>query len=371
VERIELSSSFLKKDVALFIEFANSFGKLYICMIGKSEWLDDNSLHKFNLSILKRLRFFILMMAIGTCNAQNLVPNGGFELYTGCPYWNWGGQLDSCMFWLNPTWPLVSMPGGSPDYYNQCVIGILGVPDNYMGHQQAHLGNAYVGISLGDPSSIFHEYIEVPLTSPLVADSFYHFEMYVNLANKSRYNTDDFQVYFLDTVILGVPNAFPLSSYAPQISNQNGHFPDTMNWALVCGDLRAAGGEQFMIIGNFKMDTNTTFVMNNYSATAYAYCYFDDVSLVHVPENTVGLHEKSLYPQMSVSPNPVRDILTIKVNNNEALEVILYSVSAEELKREQFTNSITIQMEGLAQGIYFYHIKNNDVIIRSGKIVKL
>jgi hypothetical protein len=111
------------------------------------------------------LFFFISTTFVG--RGQNLVPNGDFELYSGCP--NDLGQLDSVLYWINPTTniPFIS---GTPDYFNQCGNPpLIDVPKNNFGYQIAHSGGAYSGILVWFAAGLtnYREYVEVPLTSPL------------------------------------------------------------------------------------------------------------------------------------------------------------------------------------------------------------
>ena len=46
------------------------------------------------------LRFRLFALAFWGRGQVNLIPNGDFEEYIHCP--NAGGQIDSCLFWINP-----------------------------------------------------------------------------------------------------------------------------------------------------------------------------------------------------------------------------------------------------------------------------
>ena len=79
----------------------------------------------------------VLVIACGVCRGQNLVPNGDFEQYSGCP--NYVDQFDSLLLWTSPT-------DGSPDYFNACDTGIVNVPSSLYGFQNAHSGLGRGGI---------------------------------------------------------------------------------------------------------------------------------------------------------------------------------------------------------------------------------
>jgi|SRR6185436_6637446 len=109
----------------------------------------------------KEIYIIILLLMCRICNAQNLVPNGDFEQYSTCP--SAFSQLDSALFWLNPT-------SCSPDYFNQCSNpSSVGVPNNFSGFQLAHSGVGYGGFYLRSNSfPNQREYIEIPFLSPLL-----------------------------------------------------------------------------------------------------------------------------------------------------------------------------------------------------------
>src|SRR6185437_5611647 len=105
-----------------------------------------------------------ILIALLSCNstniwAQNLVPNPSFEELNRCPsglsgidYSPTYSSFPTVKAWVNP------QGCGSPDYYHSCASATsgVGVPDNGFGHQDAHFGNAYVGMYLynGDTTEI-------------------------------------------------------------------------------------------------------------------------------------------------------------------------------------------------------------------------
>src|SRR5688572_30065478 len=269
-------------------------------------------------------KMFCLIMFVSACKismGQNLVPNGDFEQQTSCPIAF--SQFNLVQSWMNPSTHL----SASPDYYNQCSAGAsVDVPNNWNGSnfQLSHSGDAYAGIILFSATiANSREYIEIPLTSSLIADSCYHFQMYINLVNLCRFTTDDIGVYFSSTPITGITNYFPLP-FTPQITNNTGNFPDSLNWILVEGNYTAIGGENHLIIGNFKNDTFTNVVVvNNSSNYGDSYCLIDDVSLNQIPACATGISENENI-HVEYFPNPFSIELTFETNNYEFSEIILY-----------------------------------------------
>ena len=304
-----------------------------------------------------------MLLAFRICEAQNLVPNGDFEQYYGCP--DNFSQIDSCLFWMNPSTNQIWT--GSPDYYNQCAFSSnVSVPNNLLGFQAAHSGGAYSGIFLIRIDANVREYIEVPLIQTLISNTCYHFEMYVNLANNCEYTSDDIGVYFSDTAITGINNYLPLP-FNQHIDNVTGNVFDTLNWTLVSGNYTATGGENYLIIGNFKYDSLTSFILINSSGShPSAYCYIDDVSL----SICTGIDEQNENYGINIFPNPMTYTLNATVKNTELLEIILYDITSRKIFNQSFTNSTSISTEQLAKGIYLYEVRNKNGVIKKGKIVK-
>lgn len=204
--------------------------------------------------------------------SQNLIPNPSFEDTVSCP--TNVGNLNHTYSWIAPS-------TGSPDYFNSCTGNLsVSVPHNIQGFQYAHGGDAYVGIAIYAAQGVtYREYIEVQIDTPLLANKCYHFEMYCNQGNRSQYTTDAIGVYFSDTMISGITSSSELQ-LIPQIENSTGNYLDTLNWTLVSGTYTANGGENYIIIGNFKNDSNTVAIFNNGNGLSPGtYSYIDDVLL--------------------------------------------------------------------------------------------
>lgn len=196
--------------------------------------------------------------------------NPGFESYATCPvgFSQFNGYINN---WISPS-------AGSPDYYNACANpNPVSVPGNTTGYQPAHSGNAYVGMYT--TSNTYREYVQVQLTSPLVAGMQYQFSMYVSLANKSNTAVDDLGAYISVNAPSSSGTAFLNGNPIPQITNPSGNvITDTLNWVLISGSYTATGGELYITLGHFKPDSLTTYLQLPYGNLG-AYYFIDDVSL--------------------------------------------------------------------------------------------
>lgn len=311
----------------------------------------------------------ILLFICSIGYSQNYIPNGDFEQYTNCPsnHSEFQGFVDN---WTNPQ---IGSGNGSPDYYNPCATGnVMGVPSNQGGWQEALSGASYSGMVIAREQSNtnFREYSQIMLTAPLVANECYHFEMYINLSNQSKFNSDDIGVYFSNIAITNVSTVGPLP-YTPQITNTPGNYPDTSSWTKVEGDYTAIGNESYLLIGNFKNSVNTNTIINDSLATKpIAYVYIDSVSLVNCT-TTINVKKLSkVSTDVFVFPNPATDKLNISINNGESSEISIYNITSRRLLHENFTSSISLNIESLAKGVYIYEIRNNGKIVKNGKVIK-
>ena len=219
-------------------------------------------------------------------SAQNLVPNGSFEVLSSCPTNE--GQLIKAVPWYSPTY-YSSFP--MSDVFNTCApsfLGGVGVPFNKGGYQYPRTGNCYTGELVFADYAKGREYISVKLDSLLNAGKHYCVNFYTSISNYSdfiaqpnggsSYAIDVMGVFLSDTAVnLNTEYIIPV---VPQIENPTGNFlSDTLNWMLISGIYTAHGGEQYITIGNFYADDSTNYIQITNSNSHLAYYYIDDVSV--------------------------------------------------------------------------------------------
>ncbi len=227
--------------------------------------------------------FCICLLACIQAEAQNLVPNPGFEEYITCPK-ETGKRQTNLISWTQPT-------AGAMDYFNRC-SSTSGVPLNSFGKQEPKNGDACIGLTL------FHEkhrsYAQTELKQPLIAGNTYNVEFSVSLSEKSKFAIGNIGAYFsaakLESKSDGVLECFETIEEQggkqviaglckPQLRNPSSSFiSDTDEWVTISGSFKARGGEKYIIIGNFYTSDGTK-AMEVGGKNPNAYYYIDDVAL--------------------------------------------------------------------------------------------
>lgn len=228
----------------------------------------------------------ILLPVTPDITGQNLVPNPGFEGFTSCP--TFASMLGNAAPWTNPTL-------GTPELFHACAPSgdYAGVPANSSGgYQWPRTGDGYAGIFVYRTATPeMREYIMTPLLEPLEAGVCYTFRMFVNAANDHELVCDGVGARFtVGPISAASGSVLPMEAHIDH--PQGVLINDTLGWTEVSGSYVANGGEDHVVIGNFRNDAQTTAVMFNPGVwyTQTAYLLIDDVSLVRseLPDLDLG-----------------------------------------------------------------------------------
>lgn len=177
-----------------------------------------------------------------------------------------------------------------------------------------------------------------------------------------------------DTLVAktGVWFSFGYQSTCPQLSYfERGSNSDTMELKLfynVSGAWPQVECE--------RTDTITSVIPSNMTVLkgiAYSINDIDTTieSTMQMPIcSPTGIESSDNYPFLNLFPNPFSTQLNIQFAVNEATTIILYDFLGRYILQRLFTNSTIINTEQLLDGIYFYEIRNDKGILKTGKIVK-
>ncbi len=213
--------------------------------------------------------------AKGDMMMDNIVPNPGFESYSGTPIgWFYKGKhfTDVMKYWDSAT-------AASPDVFGPKVR----VPAHWaakgFGKQKAHLGKSMTGITAygceeGKPHC--REYIQIQLKEPLVLGQGYYAEFYVSHLPRSI-QINNLGIFFSKKKIKVKTDA--LLDYKPQIYAKEVLSAPGHSWVKVSGTFIADTEAEYLLIGNFFSDSLTTKKIPFNNCLNYAYYYIDDVLL--------------------------------------------------------------------------------------------
>jgi gliding motility-associated-like protein len=222
-----------------------------------------------------RFIFIILSLLPFFLSGQNLIPNGSFEQYDTCP--DNTAQIARALPWFSAQ--------GSCDYFNICSSSIyVTPPNNTYGFQYPHIGNGFAGFAplayyqfTNIPTVCCRECLSVKLTEPLKPNTKYCLEFYTVMGDVSGAIIKNIGVYFSQNSI--IQNNGTYIHVTPQIETTQTFLSDSINWVKVIGEYTALGGEEYILIGNFR-DTISAEIQVIDPLFGSAYYFFDDFSLI-------------------------------------------------------------------------------------------
>ena len=315
----------------------------------------------------KAILFLIIIFEFTAVFSQhNLVPNYSFEKLKKCPD-NIEKINKVLQNWYNPTLAM-------PVVHNSCAnIGFMyfGVPENAGGFQLAFEGNCYVSVAVAKNSNE-RQYISVNLTDSLTKGSIYDVKFYISCIDEGVYAADEIGLYISkDSIYEYTPYYL---NYNPQIKSPKGvPITDTANWVEVSGRYTAKGGEQYITIGQFKSDSQTTWETINPNGGSSCFYYLDNVSVI-LYKDSIPPPPPTPNPTYSLYPNPTKENLIISFDDilPEKVEIELYDMLGRKIFIElpQSNSQIfEVNLESLAAGVYVYKLNVNGGYFGDGKLV--
>jgi hypothetical protein len=251
---------------------------------------------------------------------------------------------------------------------------------NIWGNQNARTGNGYAEIAVyGSSGPSIRDYVQVQLTSPMVAGHLYCVEFYVSQAGISSYVSMYTPIavsqigLFLSPTAVSSSTSQPLP-YSPQIVSPVGIvITDTIGWTKISGVYTAVGGEKYITIGNFKTDALTdTLVVGRPGYDPQGYYYVDDVSIINC-DSLAGVPDNSNIPETSIFPNPSDGNMTLKYNwgQNEPGTLKIFDLTGRlvySMALNPGNNEAPLSLT-LSPGIYFYQVTNHSRIVAADKLI--
>jgi len=299
-------------------------------------------------NILKYLFFFFFTNFKAQ---QNLVINGSFEEKVNCP--TGAGEIHQATGW--------NTFRESPDYFNSCapISSYYSVPNNGFGYQVAANGNAYAGIICYNNTILSREIIADSLMTPLAVGQKYFVSFKIikpKVTSIVGYSINGIGVK-LSTVTQNSMNIDNL----PMIYT-NSIVSDTVNWTRISSSFIADSAYQYLMIGNFFDDANTSIVNNG--TGPYAYYLVDDVCLstdsLLCTNFSTSIYKNNLFNQFTLYPNPANNLVVIQNNTNSVFDIAIYNTIGQLIYTKQKVNSNDHKLD-ISQhnnGLLFVRITN-------------
>jgi hypothetical protein len=319
---------------------------------------------------LKTIWFILIVLPLLVQGQDNIVPNGGFENYSNCPWTS--AQIVLAHPWVTPT-------VGSPEYFHGCSqVDHISPPEVVYGHQFPHSGEAFIGMyyfAPGQPEG--REYAQAELTQTIYPGVRYKVSFYASLADMSLWAVSSLGAHLSINAIHH--DEYWLLDVVPQILNPAGNIiTDTANWVLVTDTFtsRTGGGEKFITIGNFNTAaTSDTLLYNptgdhNYN---FAYYYIDDVSVIALDSIPSGVEEaEQNQGTYNIYPNPSNGTFTIAhtLHTNQMAHVEVYDLLGQRILTKHFSGSAPLEVDltGVSSGLYTVRILVDNELKFSEKV---
>lgn len=219
-------------------------------LLNRITQLSFNALISATIMRKKNSFQFLFMFFPFLVFSQNLVPNGGFENFRGCPKHmgefivkDWFRVVNNC----------------TPDLYSNCSEQITTVHPGYpYVSLQLREGNSFTGLILIDKKTDYREAIGVTLKENLKKDSVYIFEVSLAYPVLSRFSGGNLDIILSEKRIY-VQNRTKKVNLPASISIPIDTVPTDGTWSTFHVEYKAKGYERFLSIGNFKPKKKTIY----------------------------------------------------------------------------------------------------------------
>jgi hypothetical protein len=326
--------------------------------------------------------FLILQLLFAAVSAQNYVPNHSFE-QTGCgnPY---------ITVYKFCSWTVPPNDGNTPDGF-EGTSPLNCFPCSCLPNQNTMAGDTYpldgqyfagiLGYYIQGGQVNAREYIHAQLVQPLVAGQSYFIGFGVKHGGRSKYVIDHMGMFISDTAI-GPSNTAPLYDLIPVTPQVDISQPlgDSLSWTYVSAIYTAAGGEQYVTIGNFTPDSLLNISINPNNSPADTTCllarygayYFIDDVFVYEEAPTSANEEDNEGPV--IYPNPAAEMLYIDSEGANFSSFSIREVWAANVvgygKLGSGIRTHAISVQALVPGVYILELAGADGKAYKRKFVK-
>ena len=129
------------------------------------------------------------------------------------------------------------------------------------------------------------------------------------------------------------------------IANNTSHKIKFTNWGHVCAECTE------LVLDNVRLhaleELSPSFTLCSTSA--------EDIAANH---------------QFEINPNPFDEMLNISSGLQQSAELVLFNVLGEQVIQSEVLGNAAVNTLDLQCGIYFYQVRDNQIILQAGKVVK-
>ena len=281
----------------------------------------------------------VLILASLKLTSQNIISNPSFEETQYSP-----DSISS----FNKNVKNWSTPNeGTTDLFEVSAKNpMISIPQNYNGHQTAKFGKKYAGCYFLAEKN-YREYIQGELKSSLEKGKEYKVSFYVSLAEKSKYALRNISFILSNPRFIiadsdylsdnSIKNLWLNSSSKHFIEDKN-YYTNSDDWTLISKVIKAKGGENYIIIGNFNNDQKTKKKKFNNEATHNtSYYYIDMVSIQPLNKVTTLINPNSderveiKTNRFEIRPNEILEEKNLVLEKTYVLENINFKSNSIDL----------------------------------------
>lgn len=229
---------------------------------------------------MRRLKAVLILISfvveINIINAQNIVPNNGFETYSSLP--NGYGQWYKATGWSNLNgMAIFAWPYASSDYLHNTGSGGVDLPVSIFGTVSPQSGDAVMGfVTYYLTTPEFREYISIQFTTPMVAGNPYTVSFWVTNGSGGYYcnsSANHFGIRFSVAPLSQVDHE-PIGGI-PQLEYPGEIWSTT--WQYVSFSYTPDQNYNYITIGNFFNDASTTHTVQAAGIATAAYYFIDEI----------------------------------------------------------------------------------------------
>ncbi len=229
--------------------------------------------------MMSKVSVLLLFLLAGslTLQAQNLVPNGGFEDFKSAP--NSDGDMD-IPGWFNPNPTATGWPNSTPDHLHSKGSGNGNWKNSYFAELPPKAGQGYVGLVEYNPNKDdFREYVAVELTSPLEVGRTYTLTFYLAKGLGRYYGCEKatgFGIYLGEDRPLQ-DDSEPLRKFKPMFELPEAF--GTKDWTEFTFTFEADKPHKYLMLGNFLKDKDQETDKFTDCSDPFVITFLDEVSL--------------------------------------------------------------------------------------------